>query len=423
MHAAKTLGIMKASKAEKVLLDLLQDSNWQVRKNVVEALGEIRNKSSLESLVRCLTDNVEKVQRQAVESLVGFGKLATESILNGMSHEKSKFVLRAMIRALGQIGDPKSVPALIDHLRSSYFVVRVAAVKALIRFDDQIIEDLIPVLSFNQSNIKPLLKDAASQNQSQLQLRAIRALGGLEDHRAVKLLKQLLEKRTEEVKEAAEKALHQIGCGAWGRCSALIVLREIGDQSLIVHFVKSLKDDSNNVRLEAVRALAHVDGPSAINPLIGVARKDRDPYIRFEAVRNLRIIGVGYPKVLELGLSALKDGSRDVRAQAAWLLGNFQDDRSIRPLLRATADAHWSVRESAEIALLNFGKAAIPQMIDALSSKTWTTRFRAARLLGEMGDERAIDPLERIISQKGEHKQVRQVVQQALEKLKSKVII
>lgn len=423
MHAAKTLGLMKAIEAEQSLLDLLQDISWQVRKSAAEALGEMRSRNGLEALVHCLADNVEKVQRQAVKSLVGFGKMATESILNSMAHEKSKFVLRAMISTLGEIGDLKSVPDLISHLRSSYFVVRVAAVKALIRFGPSISEDVIPVLLFNQSNIKPLLKDAADHTQPQHQLRAIRALGGLEDHRAVNLLKQLVEKGTVEVKEAAEAALFQIGCGAWGRCSALIVLREIGDQSLVKHFIYSLKDDSNNVRLEAVRALAHVNGPEAIDPLILVAKNDRDPYIRFEAVRNLRMIGVGYPHVLQLGLASLKDPYRDVRVQAAWLLGNFQDDRSIRPLLRATADPHWSVRESAEIALHNFGKTAIPQLINAMSSKNWTTRFRAARLLGEMGDERAIGPLEKILNQKGGNREVRKVVKQALEKLKLRVAV
>ena len=54
------------------------------------------------------------------------------------------------------------------------------------------------------------------------------------------------------------------------------------------------------------------------------------------------------------------------------------------------SDPHWSVRESAEIALLNFGKDVVEPLIKSLDSKLWTTRFRAARLLGEIGDPRAI---------------------------------
>ena len=124
--------------------------------------------------------------------------------------------------------------------------------------------------------------------------------------------------------------------------------------------------------------------------------------------------------MLELGLSALKDPSRNVRSQAARLLGNFQDDRSIGPLLKATADVHWSVRESAENALTNFGKRAVPSLINALTSRFWTTRLRAARLLGEIGDQRAIVPLQKLLNKKRERKEVKQVVEEALRKLQKK---
>ncbi len=416
-NAARVLGKMRAVPAMDTLIGLLHDPEWQVRCYVVEALGLIKDKRAIEPLVLRLADNVERVQRQTVQSLVIFGKLATEPLLNALAHEKNKFVLRALLRTLGEIGDLKAVSALISHLRSSYFVVRIAAVHALVKYGPQIIDDLLPILSFNESNIQSLLKDAANKKHPQLQLRAIKALGGLEDHRAVNTLKKLVDQGEVRYQEAASHALFQIGCAAWGRCSGLIVLREIGNQSLIPQFVHALKDDSDNVRLEAVKALAEVNGPKSIDPLIAVAKKDRDPYVRFEAVRQLRRVGVGYPQVLDLALSALEDPNRDVRSQSAWLLGNFQNNRSIQPLLDAMADNHWSVRESAEHALMNFGKHAIPHLLNALKSDSWTTRFRAARLLGEIGDEKVIDALEKVLQKKGERQKVQKVVQDALNKI------
>ncbi len=419
-NAARALGQIKTRHAVNILVDLLRDSEWRVRKSAVEALGEIGDRRAIEPLVYSLRDSVEKVQQQTVHALVSFGKLCTVPLLNALAREKNKFVLRAIILTLGEISDIKSVPAIIEHLRSSYFVVRRTAIKALMKFGPQIKDLLVPTLSFNQSNIKPLLKDASDDTNLPLQLRAVKALGGLEDHRAVGLLKKLVENGSPDVQEAATQALIQIGCAAWGRCGALIVLSGMGDKSLIPHFIHSLSDDSDNVRLEAVRALAKVDGPDAIDPLVKVASKDRDPYIRYETVRLLRRIGVGYPQVLELGLSALKDPSRNVRSQAARLLGNFQDDRSIRPLLKATADVHWSVQESAENALTNFGRRAVPSLIEALNSRFWTTRFRAARLLGEIGDQRAIVPLEKLLRKKREKKELKRIVREALEKLQKK---
>lgn len=421
-NAAKALGRMEHPSAVPTLIELLRDPEWGVRRSAVEALGLIGDQRAVEPMVQCLSDNVEMVQTQAILSITVFGNLSTAPLLNALSHEKNKFAVRAIILTLGAIRDVKSVPALISYLSSSYFIVRVAATQALIRFSSEIIEKLLPTLSYNQSDISQLLRDAANHKNKPEQLRAVKALGGLEDHRAVHLLKKLIEeKASQEVLEASEQSLIQIGCAAWGRCGALIALSEIGDKKLVPAFVHSLEDDSDNVRLEAVRALAKIGGGKAIDPLIKTARGDRDPYIRFETVRLLRVIGVGYTQVLGLALSALNDESRDVRAQAARLLGNFQDDRSIQPLLKSTADTHWSVRQSSEIALLNFGARAVPELIHALSSQKWTTQLRSARLLGEIKDERAIKPLEKCLARKNLHPEVKTVIKDALQKLYGKI--
>lgn len=419
-NAARALGYIHDNRSTIPLIELLKDEELSVRRAAAEALGMLQDKRAIEPLVQSLLDNVERVRQSAMDALAKFGKLASSPLLNAMSHERNKYTLRAIIRTLGSIGDVKAVPALIEKLSSSYFIVRRAAQHALIPFGPSISETLLTTLSYNKSNIRTLLIDARNDEHPELQLRAVKALGGLEEHRAVPILKTLVEQGQSDVQDAAANALIQIGCSAWGRCGALIVLSEIGDDATTPALIESLSDDSDNVRLEAIRAIARVDGPKAIDPLIMVARKDRDPYIRYEAVRYLRRIGVGYSEVLDLALAALQDSSRDVRSQAARLLGNFQDEKSIQPLLRAIADAHWSVRESAECALINFGSKAVPDLIGALNSPSWRTRFRVARLLGEIGDRRAIEPLEKLFIRKGERQKVRSVVQQALEKLKGK---
>ncbi|MBN1780244.1 HEAT repeat domain-containing protein [bacterium] len=420
-NAASALGQMQADLAVAPIIQMLQDADWQVRRSAVEALGHSRDRRAVEPLVQCLSDNVEKVQRQARLSLVGLGELSVDPILNALSHEKSKFILRAMILTLGDIADTKSVPALVKHLSSSYFVVRRAAVQALIRFGPSVISNLLSLLNYNESSIKALVADAGCKDQPHLQIRAIHALGGLEDHRAVKVLKKLAQTGEDDVQAAATEALVSIGCAAWSRCSALQVLRVLGDRSHLSYILHMLEDDSDNVRLEAVLALAQINGPDAIRPLVDRVVSDRDPNIRFEAIRQLRTIGVGYPEVQELALKALEDSNRDVRSQAAWLLGNFQDERSIPALLTATSDPHWSVRESADISLHNFGLKAIPYLINALNHKSWTTQFRAARMLGELGDVSAIKPLEKLIGRKRLRREVKQRAEVALLKLREKL--
>ncbi|HYA49129.1 MAG TPA: HEAT repeat domain-containing protein, partial [Burkholderiales bacterium] len=370
---------------------------------------------SIEPLVLMIQDNVEKVQERAAAAICRFGKHATIPLLNALTRERDKFAQRAFLKCLGLIADPKSAPALINYLRSSYFIVRQAAVAALVHFGPTVVRLILPTLSFNTSDIRPLEKDACDKEHPELQVRAIKALGGLEDHRAVPVLKEVIETGLPDIQEAASRALSQIGCAAWGRCCALKVIGEVGDESVVPDIVPSLADHADNARFEAVRALGKIAGPDAVRHLVRVARKDPADFIRREAVRVLRTAGVGHAGVLEVALKGLKDSSREVRVQSARLLGSFLDRASILPLLRTMADRHWSVRESAENALLNFGRDAVPPLIESLESASWTTRFRAARLLGEIGDPRALVPLKSLLARRGERKDIREVVQASID--------
>ncbi|HOI45967.1 MAG TPA: HEAT repeat domain-containing protein, partial [Candidatus Aminicenantes bacterium] len=152
-NAARALGKLKACQSTPFLLAALQDDDWQVRASAAEALGAVGDNACLEALVQKIQDNVEKVQEAAANAIVNFGNQATAPLLNALARERDKFAQRAFIKCLGKIGDPKCVPALIAYLRSSYFLVRQAAVSTLMRFGPSIAPLLLPVLSFNRSDI------------------------------------------------------------------------------------------------------------------------------------------------------------------------------------------------------------------------------------------------------------------------------
>jgi len=415
--AARTLGNMKSRGSAPYLIDLLQDEAGSVRASAAEALGLIGDRISIEALVYRIQDNVEKVQEKASDAIVRFGRQATLPLLNVLCRERDKFTQRALLKCLGRIGDPKSVAALISYLRSSYFIVRQAAVSALARFGPNVTELLLPALSYNTSDIGMLIKDAGDKEHPELQMRALKALAGLEDHRAVPCLKLVVEEGLPDVRDAASQALFETGCAAWGRCCALKVLAEVADVSVVPRILPSLQDDSDNVRFETVRALGKLGGLEAVKNLIRTVRKDPAEFIRSEAMRVLRASGQGQPNVIEAALHGLKDASREVRCQSARILGSFLDPKSILPLLKSMADPHWSVRESAENALLNFGRDAGGPLMEALKSPSWTTRFRAARLLGEIGDPKAVGPLKKARTRRGERKRVREVIEASLQKL------
>lgn len=420
-NAARALGKLASPQSVPCLLSSLQDGDWRVRASAAEALGAIGDPTSMEPLIQIIHDNVAKVQEQASAALIRFGKHATLPLLHALSRERDKFVLRALLLALGRIADPRSVPTVINHLRSSYFIVRQAAVTALGRSGPGVVDLLLSTLSFNCSDMGPMIKDAGNRNHPELQIRAIKAIGGLEDHRAVATLKRLIDEGPPEVQEAAMQALFHIGCAAWGRCCAIKVLAEAGEASMAARLAPSLRDDSDNVRFEAVRTMGKWGGPQAVQFLVQVAVRDRANFIRAEAIRALRTIGTGRQEVLETALRGLKDKGREVRAQSASLLGLFQNEKSILPLLNSMSDSHWSVRERAENALLNFGPSAVKPLIASLGSRHWTTRLRAVRLLGEIGDHKAVAPLKRFLARKAERDDVRKTAAAALTKLQEKL--
>ncbi|NQT24671.1 HEAT repeat domain-containing protein [candidate division KSB1 bacterium] len=417
-HSATTLGILEIWDATPLLIVCLSDKIWYVRRSAVHALGQIRNPAAIEPLVRCLGDHVDSVQHEAITALVGFRKESTVPLLNTLIHEPNKFVIRAILLCLGEIKDPASIPALIQHLRSSYFVIRNTASRALVQFGSEVIKIVAPVMTRNTSNIKALIKTAENPEDRVSCIRAIRALGVLEDHRAVPVLKKLVESHDLELADEAETALAQVGQAAWGRCSCLNVLRELDDPAVLPYFIISLEDTSANVRLQAVRGLERFGGKMVIEALINAARSDQDAYVRTEAVRTLRKVGVGHPEVLDLAISCLADRDRNVRMQSTRLLGNFQDMKSIAPLIKAMTDTHWGVREAAEIALYNFGAKAGDPLIEALSNRSWMLRKRAARLLGNSGEKKAGVALEKALKKRGERKEVREQLFEALAKIK-----
>ncbi len=123
-------------------------------------------------------------------------------------------------------------------------------------------------------------------------------------------------------------------------------------------------------------------------------------------------------------IAALNDTDWGVREDAASALGNFQDARSVQPLIRALKDEDRSVRMAATTSLTAIGEPAVlplghslqdldsnvqeiaasilatigddrvaEALIAALLNPNWIVRSHAAKALGRIGDSRAIDTL------------------------------
>ena len=394
LHAARVMGLVGDPAGVRSLVRLLGDESPNVRAEAATALGLIKNPAALRPLIDTLGDFNEEVRRSAVAALVRFGADAVTPLVIALEHTKQKLAKCAAISALGTIGDVRALPILIQHQKSGYHLVRLAAIAALPRFGAAAVEPLRARLSFNRSDISGLLREVTAARDLRARVRAVRALGDLEDHRAVPLLTSILSDTERDLAIAAQEALEKIGRAAWGRRGATTVLGLIGNPSVTPEVHALLDDDSANVRRAAVQTLGELGAVAHVDRLAAIVRHDPESLVRHSALNSLRELAPGAPVLFNAALAALGDEAGDVRVRAVRIVGELPEERAVAPLLLRLADAFLSVRTSAETALVNLDGAAIPGLLHLLREGPLVARRRAASALGRIGDPIAVAPLE-----------------------------
>jgi HEAT repeat protein len=214
---------------------------------------------------------------------------------------------------------------------------------------------------------------------------------------AVPHLIQALGDEDEDVREAACRALGEIGDGqavpalsVWAHAGGRVAqaaLQQMGQAPLplpeAVAQVVAQGAWGVLVRAlphEAVRAAVVELGTPAVPHLIQ-ALGDRDRDVRKAACRAL--VKIGAPAVPHL-IQALGDGNEDVRAAACWALVKIGAP-AVPHLIQALGDGNEDVRAAACWALVKIGAPAVPHLIQALGDGDWYVRAAACEALVEIG--------------------------------------
>jgi HEAT repeat protein len=211
---------------------------------------------------------------------------------------------------------------------------------------------------------------------------------------------------SEEEIERLVEGLNNLG----SNISALIEVIKYGRLAVkpLVDFLLSPPSIFSEPRCLAAEALGIIGGEEAVEGLIQVLDLCDldllDPQVRLaeETVRNQaarQLAILGDERAIEPMLKCLKENHLRGAAEA---LANFKEKRAIPYIVEMLEDDY--ALETAGKALLKFGKDAVQPLIEALSRPNHTPfknetrpsvkrRTEAARLLGEIGDSRAIQPL------------------------------
>lgn len=94
---------------------------------------------------------------------------------------------------------------------------------------------------------------------------------------------------------------------------------------------------------------------------------------------------------IDIQIDLLNDPDWVVRREAVITLGEMGDERCVDPLARALRDGDWQVREVAIDAMGQVGSPAVETLLKLL--RDWEVRKYAIAALGKIRDERVLDPL------------------------------
>ncbi|MBA3066673.1 HEAT repeat domain-containing protein [bacterium] len=198
--AVSDIGRMRQPSSVTILCEALEkDTDFGVRAQAAEALGNMRSREAIPSLVKALGDTNRNV-RSAV--IVAFGYIrdskSVKPLTEYLKEEKDLGLQISALNVLGVIGSEEAAPALIEMLESKNPRLSAIASQSLGR------------MRYSKA-AQPLLKAAKNDNES-LRMAAIKALGEIRNPDAVKPLEGMLEKeKSSEIKDAIVYSLAQLG--------------------------------------------------------------------------------------------------------------------------------------------------------------------------------------------------------------------
>lgn len=182
------------------------------------------------------------------------------------------------------------------------------------------------------------------------------------------------------------------------RSLAIEALSEIGDKRAIDSLEKQMEDPNELIKVTAAAALHKMGEGNPTNIIINALTADDAATRRVAAKATWEIID---NPPLNLLLKAMKDSDPDVRNYVTLTVGRTHDPEAIEPLIKALKeDADDRVRDSAAKSLHQIGTPAVEPLIKELEgTKDIEIIIRIAQILGNIGDKRAIKPLEKVYNE------------------------
>jgi len=326
----------------------------------------------------------DNIRSQAAEALGSLReKSAVEPLLNLLEHESFKNS-DAIISSLGKIGDDRAVAPLIQRIRRQKAISSPDELTALQDIGLPSVQSLLNLLAEKTTDTK----DAVAV------IHLLEKIGGNESTDGLLNLLSpahagLIPSLSEVVGRLAQKKAIPVLVSA---------LKAGPGETWAAHIVSALRRLEwipTDIDEEAALAVSARDwtrlleiGEPAAELILPLLQKGRSS----EIVRAVALLGdIGKEQFVEQTAALLDDRRPDVVAAAARALGQMGSSQAVQPLIQLVSDSGSpEIQSEAESALLKIGEPAVDPLIGQLNSGDPEERRTAVRILGEIGDRRAL---------------------------------
>ncbi|HKL48519.1 MAG TPA: HEAT repeat domain-containing protein, partial [Desulfuromonadales bacterium] len=308
-NAAMEILIKLGRQAVPHLLSEIDAPDQDVRKFILDILGEVGDARCIPALVEALGDSDENVRSAAAENLGKLGASeAMPALLDAMEMDdlwlrftilealgqiggridedrllrfKDEPLLRkALIDCLGRVGSVRVVPAVVEGLADDMRNVRESAVVALARLAKSYPDEVRRALSdVRQTEAADHVADLLHHKQQAVRQASLKLLGFLSEPRFAPRLLDLLD--DESMAESAMQALIAMGPDGAGQLATVVspedpllgayvsyLIGETGYGAGRDFLFGAIASPESELRLVALQALGKIGDVSSIPPLI-----------------------------------------------------------------------------------------------------------------------------------------------------------
>ncbi len=309
----------------------MKDKNRIVRLAALRVLEETQNPKAKELLAIGLKDPDMGIRSLSAEVAGKLHTLETVGVLRALLIDKKEqlYVRRSAAVALGEIKDIDSVPLL------------VAVMKEEFPPDDK--KNIVSTSYFKGTIVE--------------------VLGKIDAPQAFDVIVNALENDDVYVRK-----------------KAVIILSEMKDKRAVRHLIEAFNE---NYYHEDV-STSHKDG--------NVTRRSAGNFSLIQEIINA-FVKLNDPDFIPPLTVALGDSNEHIRKRASKALTGFRDERVIKPSISVLGDHDPEISGNAAQSLVMIGTPSVNPVLTQLSSSNRMARMRAAYVLGEVKDERAVMPL------------------------------